>query len=231
MRTNKLDIPKIFVNGKGREVFSSLFRFDGNLTLTYVPRKNNMVVVLSSQHHDKSCMRESQAFKPAIITHYSATKGGVDVVDKLAREYTTYRGTCWWPIRLFYNMLDISCINAFVLWLLKHPEWKTKVRHHWHNFLLELGDQMVHPYIMQRASNCSLNKPIRVAMEAIGVNVKLQNPTATTPSTQGGRKRERCHLCPRTPDRKTEFRCGSCKQWACKNHSSKKNVIQCFKCT
>jgi hypothetical protein len=29
-------------------------------------------------------MGESQVFKPAIITHYNATKGGVDVVDKLA---------------------------------------------------------------------------------------------------------------------------------------------------
>jgi hypothetical protein len=40
MRKNEPDIPKIFVNGKGREVSSSLFGFDGNLALTsYVPRK------------------------------------------------------------------------------------------------------------------------------------------------------------------------------------------------
>jgi hypothetical protein len=224
MRKNKPDIPKIFVNGKGREVFSSLFGFDGNLTLiSYVPRKNNTVVVLSSQHH------VMYGRKPGLQTsnHYSlqCNKGGVDVVDKLAREYTTCRGTRW-PIRLFCNMLDVICINAFLLWLLKHPEWKTKVHHHRRHFLLELGDQMVHPYIIQRASNCCLNKAIREAMEAIAVNPKLQNPTATTPSTQGGRKRGYCHICPRKPDRKTEFRSGTCK-----NHSSKKNVIQCFKCT
>jgi hypothetical protein len=190
MRKNKPDIPKIFVNGKGREMFSSLFGFDGNLTLTsYVPRKNNMVILLSSQHHDKSCMGVSQAFKPAIITHYNATKGDVDVVDKLAWEYTTCRGKCRWPVRLFCNILDVSCINAFVLCLLKHSEWKTKVHHRQCHFMLELGDQMVHPYIIQRASNFSLNKPICVAMEAIEVNPKLQNRTATTPSTQGGRKK------------------------------------------
>jgi hypothetical protein len=122
-RKHNPDIPKILVNGKGREVFSSLFVFDGNLTLTsYAPRKNNTVILLSSQHYDKSCMGEIQAFKPAIITHYNATKTGVDVVYKLAREHTTYRGTHRWPVRLFCNMLDVICINAFVLWLLKHPE-------------------------------------------------------------------------------------------------------------
>jgi hypothetical protein len=137
MRNNKPDIPKIFINGKEREVFSSLFRFDGNLTLTsYVPRKNDTDILLSSQHHDKSCMGESQAFKPAIITHYNATKGGVDVVDKLTREYMTCRGTRWWPVRLFCNMLDVSCMNAFVLWLLKHPEWKINVCHHRRHFCL-----------------------------------------------------------------------------------------------
>jgi hypothetical protein len=54
-------------------------------------------------------MSESQAFKPEIISYYSATQGGVDVVDKMARERTTYRGTCWCPVRLFCNMLDGSC--------------------------------------------------------------------------------------------------------------------------
>jgi hypothetical protein len=56
--------------------------------------------------------------------------------------------------------------------------------------LLELEDQMMRPYIIPKASKSSLNKPIHVAMEAIGVNPKLQNPTATTPSTQGGRKED-----------------------------------------
>jgi hypothetical protein len=54
-------------------------------------------------------------------------------------------------------MLDVSCINAFVLWLLKNPDWKKKQRHCWHLSLLKLGDnQMVRPYIIQRASNSSL---------------------------------------------------------------------------
>jgi hypothetical protein len=150
-------------------------------------------------------MGENQDFKPAVITHYIATNWGLDV-DKLARAYTTCRGTHQT--------------------ILKHPEWKTKVRHRRPHFLLELGDQMVRPYIIQRASNFSLNKPIRVTMEAIGVNPKLQNPSATTPSIQEGSKRGRCHLCPRTPGRKTGFRFGSCE-----NHSWKRNVIQCFNCT
>jgi hypothetical protein len=52
-----------------------------------MPKKNTMVILLSSQCHNKSCMDESQAFKPEIISNYSATQGGVEVADKMARQY------------------------------------------------------------------------------------------------------------------------------------------------
>jgi hypothetical protein len=51
---------------KGREVFSSLFGFRGDLTLTrYLPKKYTTVILLLSQRHNKSCMGENQAFKMA----------------------------------------------------------------------------------------------------------------------------------------------------------------------
>jgi hypothetical protein len=51
-----------------------------------VPKKNSTVILVWSQHHNKSCMKESQAFKPDIVSHYSATQGGISV-DKMARQH------------------------------------------------------------------------------------------------------------------------------------------------
>ena len=44
--------------------------------------------------------------------------------------------------------------------------------------LLKLGDQMLHPYIIQTGSNC-------VALKATRVHTKLQKDVATNPSIQG----------------------------------------------
>jgi hypothetical protein len=53
LRKNKPDIRKIFMRGKGRKVFLSLFGFHSVLILTwFVPKKNSMVLV-SSYYHDK----------------------------------------------------------------------------------------------------------------------------------------------------------------------------------
>jgi hypothetical protein len=42
--------------------------------------KKNTAIIISSQHLDKSCIGESQAFNSKIISHYSATKDDADVV-------------------------------------------------------------------------------------------------------------------------------------------------------
>ena len=44
--------------------------------------------------------------------------------------------------------------------------------------LLKLGDQMLHPYIIQIATNC-------VALKATGVHTNLQKDAATNPTIQG----------------------------------------------
>jgi hypothetical protein len=50
--------------------------------------------------------------------HYNATKSGDDVLDKLVREYTCKKSTRRWPLKLFLKLIDVACVNAFVLWML-----------------------------------------------------------------------------------------------------------------
>ena len=53
--------------------------------------------------------------KPEMIAHYNFGKKGVDQLDEEVEEFTCRRKTVRWPLLLFFNMLDISAFNAFVL--------------------------------------------------------------------------------------------------------------------
>jgi hypothetical protein len=68
-------------------------------------------------------MGEERDHKPEIIMHHNAMKSGVDVLDKLVEEYTCTRSTSRWPLTRFLTLIVVACVNAFVLWMLKYPNW------------------------------------------------------------------------------------------------------------
>jgi hypothetical protein len=87
MRKNKPEIPIEFQSNKNREVSSSLFGFQDGLTLvSFVPRQNKAVLLLSSKHHDNQV--DKTTGKPIIILDYNKTKGAVDTIDQMCHKYT-----------------------------------------------------------------------------------------------------------------------------------------------
>lgn len=83
-KKNKREIPLELLNVKQRAIQSSMFAFGNKYTLvSYVPKKNRNVVIISSQHFDTAIDPSSGASKPQMVTYYNKTKSGVDVVDKL----------------------------------------------------------------------------------------------------------------------------------------------------
>ncbi|XP_049798396.1 uncharacterized protein LOC126232131, partial [Schistocerca nitens] len=113
MRKNKAELPPSFSTAKGRNVSSSIYGYSGSVTiLSHVPKKNKVVNLISTMHHGE-CMVEN---KPEIIHDYNKTKGGVDALDEKTHNYTTSRRTRRWPMAVFYTMLDIAGVNAFVLY-------------------------------------------------------------------------------------------------------------------
>ena len=53
--------------------------------MSYVPKKNKSVVILSSLHHDSAICSDSR--KPEIIEFCSRTKVEVDVLDQMCAKY------------------------------------------------------------------------------------------------------------------------------------------------
>jgi hypothetical protein len=74
IRSNKLEIPLEFLKNNVRKIGSSLFAFKNSLTLvSYVPKKNKAVLLVSTSHHDTGV--NTSSLKPDIIMDYNKYKG------------------------------------------------------------------------------------------------------------------------------------------------------------
>ncbi|CAH2101186.1 unnamed protein product [Euphydryas editha] len=80
VRSNKRETPEELKNSRSRPVGTSMFCFDGPLTLaSYKPKPSKMVYMLSSCGEDAAINLTTG--KPEIIMFYNQTKGGVDTFD------------------------------------------------------------------------------------------------------------------------------------------------------
>lgn len=222
IRKNKPDIPSQLTDSKGREENSTIFAFSDQLTLvSYVPKKKKVVTLLSTMHHD--CAVEGPTKKPHVILHYNDFKGGVDNLDKLAATYTCRRKCNRWPLAVFFNMIDVGGIAAFVVWLYSHPDNLAKQQRLRRNFLIQLGRQLVEDCIQLRLCNPqALQKGARLSLKRLGYTI-----SDSTLSNEPPAKR-RCVLCPRVKDRKTKQLCAVCNRNVCKNHCTP--GVMCSEC-
>ena len=117
IRKHRREIPTELVIARGREHLSSLFAFRNDATLvSYCPKKGNTVVLLNSLHSKPEITVEQPSKKPCRILEYNTSKCGGDRADQMLRMYSTKRMTRRWPMAIFYNMIDISALNAFILY-------------------------------------------------------------------------------------------------------------------
>ncbi|KAB0790446.1 hypothetical protein PPYR_15168 [Photinus pyralis] len=226
LRKNKVEIPKEMQPHRSREVFSSLFGFSGELTVvSYVPKKSNAVVMLSTMHQDATVIGEEK--KPEVILHYNSNKGAVDTMDKMVATYSCKRNTKRWPLVLFFNMLDVAGIAAMVIWLCHNPESFGRKAQKRRFFLLDLGRELVETYIQRRLQNkrC-IQKGAKSGLLALGYN--LDTPKQHQPEKVNTLKRSRCQLCPRSVDKKIKTQCNNCGVHICGAHSDK--LISCNSC-
>nr|CAI5836442.1 unnamed protein product [Callosobruchus analis] len=85
MRKNERDVPPQFQPNKSRTAQSSIFGFTGDRTLvSFVPKRNRSVILLSSMHHTDLVNKESN--KPEINEFYNSTKSAAKPEDKMTRK-------------------------------------------------------------------------------------------------------------------------------------------------
>lgn len=245
LRSNRRHIPEELKTTKNREKYSSIFAFtkpNSNLPpvtlVSYITRdkpKKFALILLSTQHNDNNTS-DGEKQKSDINLYYNATKGGVDTIDQMARQYTTKRSSQRWPLSVFYSLLDIICINAFSVFTLNHPEWNKTRRNRRRLFLRNLGKELINQNVEERAKHITgLQKHVVRSIESV-LQCKLQTRIQHTSEKVVGGK-GRCHTCitacrtkreKQNKLAKTTITCSVCKKYVCGKCSTKTNV--CLKC-
>ena len=97
--------------------YSSKLMKTGNMAILTVHqcKSKKNVCVLSSLHLSVE-LGESEKKKLEKMKFYKKSKCGIDVADQMARQYSVEADTRRWPVAVFYNILDLSGINAFVFY-------------------------------------------------------------------------------------------------------------------
>lgn len=151
MRKNKRSIPPKLLQCKKVPLYSSTFAFTEDTTLvSYVSRKNKCTLLQSTMHNTPDIGTDTKKL-PAIVAYYNRTKGGVDTIDKMLGTYSCKRKSNRWPMAVFSNIIDISALNAFVVYNEINPNFQSKqVKTRRRNFLEQLGHELATPHMMKR---------------------------------------------------------------------------------
>lgn len=217
MKKNKRDIPKEFLPSRTRPVGSTLYGFTSNKTLiSRVTKKNKAVILISSMHHSK----QDDKGLPEINSFYNNTKSGVDAVDEKCSKYCCSRRTRRWPMALFYRIVDMSSINAYII----HQSCANTDRKDRIDFLKLLAKQLYEPLLRERSQNANLPRELRTGICRI-LNIALETP-ADVPDTLPRNERKYCSICDPKLKRKTAYLCVLCKKPICLQCSKK----MCLKC-
>ena len=78
----------------------------------YKSKPKVKVLILRTKH---TGVRIEDNYKrvPEAIAYYNKTKYGV---DQMARKYSVKAGRFRWPLQVFFNILDLVTINAWILY-------------------------------------------------------------------------------------------------------------------
>ncbi|RXN03278.1 piggyBac transposable element-derived 4-like protein [Labeo rohita] len=165
---------------KNRKVTSSVFAFTEKATVvSYCPKKGKNVLPMSTMHKDADLSAREDR-KPQMALDYNETKGVVDNLDKVTATYSCRRMTARWLLVIFFNIINVSTYNAFVLWS-KNKDWNRRKMSRRRNFLEQLGFKLVKPHIerrlcLPRASTASATivKDIQMETHSSGSNCRQE---------------------------------------------------------
>ncbi|XP_028174325.1 uncharacterized protein LOC114362938 [Ostrinia furnacalis] len=192
LRKDKREIPTSFVTARRKEVYSSQFAFQNDMTLvSYVPKKSKVILVLSSLHHKPSIDPASgDKQKPEIVTFYDSTKNCVDTVDQICAAYDVSRASKRWPMTVFYAVMNIAAVNSEIIF-----RENNKFTSNRRDFIRKLGLTMLEGYLhMRKDMKLPTNLRKRIH-EQIGETMSYPTTSKTL--------RKRCKDCPNSKDKKT----------------------------
>lgn len=208
MRSNKRCIPPAFLNTKGREPNSAMTGFNGQKSLTsYFERKGKKPVLLLTTKKFEHSLETSG--KPEVVKFYNHTKGGVDIGDQLTRNTTVQRRSRVWTKKIFFEMVDVACLNAYKMFTSLHPTWSAAKTGCRAEFLRMLSEELAVDHMKSRISEGHLPQELSTKIQAFINNLPVKCSTCMAIA---------CNECI------------MCKRMYCKNHATEICFVICNPC-
>lgn len=203
IRANRKELPRLAkLKNDDMALFSTkLYRSNNCMLTVYKAKPRKKVLILSSMHNSVQ-IEKNNARTPETIQLYNSTKFGVDVTDQMARNYSVKSKSRRWPLQVFFYILDLAGINAWVLY--KETTGGEITRQ---EFLFQLAEELAIEYQQELGKK---NQPIHIAS-----------------TSTGSRERKTCQIkyC---KDNKTNKICLKCKKYVCGKCTVEKLI--CKKC-
>lgn len=210
MRSNKPAIPPEFLATKDRDPGSALVGYNGQKSLTscYAKKGKKPVVMLSTKEFDEPNGVDE---KPAVIQYYNKTKGAVDVGDQMTRNMTVSRRSRVWTKKIFMELIDIACLNAFIVFTHVYADWRKTSNERRSLFLQSLAEELTVPYMRDRLETGHLCAELTKDI---------------TDFIDGCHLTQICPFCNSIADAICRF----CKLKLCKVHCTEKEFVICHSC-
>lgn len=185
--------PSAAMDPKAERHSSKVLKHDMFTLTVYKCKPNKNVILLSSLHQSVGIASDPKKI-PETVAFYNSTKYGVDVVDQMARKYSVKASSRRWPVQVFYNILDLAAINAWILY-----KETTGIAITRRQFILKLADELSKPYAQERSVN--MRSAARRVLQEADMQVR-------------GTKRRKCQVA-RCKGNKTCDTCSVCKKAVC----------------
>lgn len=215
IRSNKREIPEELKNTRSRPVGTSMFCYDGCLTLvSYKPKPSKMVYLLSSC--DEDGIISPTTGKPDMVMYYNQTKGGVDTFDQMCSTMSCSRKTNRWPMTMFYGILNIAFVNSYVIYChnVLSKQDKTLNRR---EYMKKLSTQLTTPWMSKRLEAPTLPRHVRENIENILPKPAVQAPTGDDEEPLA-KIRRYCGYCKSKKKIMSKMTCAKCKKTVCGEH-------------
>lgn len=187
------EVPQSVKSSKCNRYCTHILRTDKCTLTVYQSKPNKNVLLLSSMHRSVAVDNQKKRL-PETVAYYNNTKYGVDVLDQMARRYSTKNSSRRWPIQVFYNMLDLAGINAVILYREVTGEKISRK-----DFLLSLATEMQQAFKKSVATNDDIESDIEVE-EVVASNKRKQCQVRLCKNNKAA---ETCYKCKKQT-------CGKC---------------------
>lgn len=170
-------------------LYDTILYKSGDTTITsYQGKTNKNVLLLSTMHTSVAVDEDTQKKLPETVSLYNSTKFGVDILDQMSRLYTVKFGCRRWPMHVFFNVLDLAGINAWILYRETTGEEVTR-----RMFLFKLAEELSSAYIQSR------KRPVPTSIATV----------------ETSKVRKTCQIGGCKSTNKTKNLCVQCKKFVC----------------